>query len=290
MSAISSIAGIAPSATGRAPAFAAELRKLSAFARRDLLIAWSYRGAFIGEWVGLITGALMFYFVGLMVDPKTLPVYGGTHATYMEFVASGIALGAFLQLGLGRVGAAIRGEQLAGTLESLLMTPTSISTIQVGSAAYDLIYVPIRTALFFVIIALAFGLHFEPSGIAPAAFTLLLFIPFVWGLGVASAAITLTFRRGGGPFTLVVSALMVGSGAFFPLGLLPHWVSEIAQFNPITLAVDGVRRPLLGGGFGGIWPHGLLLMPMSALTLALGLYAFRLALRREQRRGTLGLY
>jgi ABC-2 type transport system permease protein len=274
----------------RPSGFTDELRKLSAFARRDLLIAWSYRGAFFGEWIGLLTGAATFYFVGLMVDPETLPSYGGTHATYMEFVAAGIALGAFIQLGLGRVGAALRGEQLMGTLESLLMTPTSLSTIQVGSAAYDLIYVPIRTAVFFVVIAVAFGLHFDAAGGGPAALALLLFIPFVWGLGVLSAALTLTFRRGSGAFGLAVSALMVGSGAFFPLDLLPHWVTSVARFNPITLAVEGLRRPLLGGGWDGIWPDALLLTPMSVGTLAIGLFAFRVALRREQRRGTLGLY
>ncbi|MDX6408871.1 MAG: type transport system permease protein [Gaiellaceae bacterium] len=274
----------------RPTSFVGELRKLPAFARRDLLVAWSYRGAFFGEWIGLLTGTLTFYFVGLMVDEKTLPSYGGSHTTYMEFVAAGIALSAFIQLGLGRVSAALRGEQLMGTLESLLITPTSVSTIQVGSAAYDLIYVPVRTALFFLILTLTFGLSFEPSGFAPAFLAMMLFIPFVWGLGVMSAAITLTFRQGGGAFALGVSALIVGSGAFFPLDLLPHWVTTVAQFNPVTLAVEGVRRPLLGGGWEGIWPRGLALAPVSVVTLAVGLYAFRLALRREQRRGTLGLY
>jgi hypothetical protein len=76
--------------------------------------------------------------------------------------------------------------------------------------------VPIRTALFFVIIAVAFGLDFEPSGVGPALLALLLFIPFVWGLGVASGALTLTVRRGTGAFTLLVSVLLVGSGALLP--------------------------------------------------------------------------
>jgi ABC-2 type transport system permease protein len=284
------VTGATIAARARWPFLAGELRKLPAFARRDFLVAWSYRTAFIGEWVGLAAGAAGFYFVGLMVDPQKLPAFGGTHATYMEFVAAGIALMAFMQLGLGRVGAAIRQEQLAGTLESVLMTPTSIATIQVGSAVYDLIYVPIRTAVFFVIIAFAFGLDFEPSGIAPALLSLLLFIPFVWGLGVASGAMTLTVRRGSGAFGLGVTALMLGSGAFFPLELLPNWVTSVAQFNPITLAVDGIRRPLLGGGWEGMWPDVAILAPMSLGTLFVGLYAFRLALRREQRRGTLGLY
>lgn len=279
-----------PVTGSRYSSFVDELRKLPAFARRDLLTAWSYRGAFFGEWLGLVGGALTFYFLGLMVDPKTLPSYGGTHATYMEFVAAGLALTTFLHLGLARVAAALRGEQLMGTLESLLMTPTSVSTIQVGSAVYDLVFVPIRMALFFTILAFTFGLSFEPSGIGPALLSLLLFIPFVWGLGVMSAAITLTFRKGAGAFTLLVNGLVLGSGAFFPLELLPHWVTWVAQVNPVTLAVEGVRAPLLGGGWEGLWPEGVFLAPISAATLALGLIAFRLALRREQRRGTLGLY
>ena len=277
-------------ARGRRSFALGEIRKLAAFARRDFLVAWSYRTAFLGEWVGLVAGAAMFYFVGLMVDPAKLPSYGGRHATYMEFAAAGIALTAFIQVGLGRVGTAIRQEQLTGTLESVLMTPTSFATIQVGSTVYDLIYVPIRTAVFFVLIAVAFGLHFEPSGIGPALVSLLVFIPFVWGLGVMHGAITLTVRRGSGAFGLGVTLLTISSGAFFPLQLLPHWFSSVARFNPIALAVQGIRRPLLGGGWTGIWPDAVILAPVSVATLALGLYAFRLALRREQRRGTLGLY
>ena len=48
---------------------ALELRKLAAFVRRDFLVAWSYRLSFLTELLGLVAGALVFYFVGLMVDP-----------------------------------------------------------------------------------------------------------------------------------------------------------------------------------------------------------------------------
>ena len=54
-------------------ALAGELRKLPAFVRRDFLVAWSYRLPFIGDWIGLALQAFTFYFVGLMVDPSTLP-------------------------------------------------------------------------------------------------------------------------------------------------------------------------------------------------------------------------
>jgi len=277
--------------TTRLGAFVGELRKLPAFARRDLLVAFSYRTAFISDWLALIAGALMFYFVGLMVDPAKLPQFGGSQTTYLEFVAAGIVLGVFIQFGVGRVGSALHGEQLMGTLESLLMTPTSTATIQLGSVVYDLIYIPIRTALFLLVIAIGFGLDFEPSGAVPALLALLAFVPFVWGIGMFFAAATLTFRRGAGVFGLGVLFMMTASGAYFPLDLLPGWIEALARFNPMTVAVEAIRQPLLAGSdWRALSEDMLTLVPVSAASLTAGVLAFRLSMRRERGRGTLGLY
>jgi ABC-2 type transport system permease protein len=276
---------------GRLALVAGELAKLPAFLRRDFLVAWSYRMMFFSDAAALGFQALSFYFIGLMVDPGVLPVYGGSRATYMEFVAVGIALGVFIQLGLGRVAAAIRNEQLMGTLEALLMTPTQPTTIQLGSVVYELVYIPVRTAIFFAVVAIAFGLSFEPGGLLPALVILLLFIPFVWGLGVASAAATLTFKRGSGGIGLGVTVLTLFSGAYFPLDLLPGWATTVAELNPIAIAIEGMRETLLGGaGWSQAGRALLVVTPVSALSLAAGLLAFRASLRRERRRGTLGLY
>jgi ABC-2 type transport system permease protein len=275
----------------QAAAVAGELAKLPAFLRRDFLVAWSYRAVFVSDVAALSFQALSFYFISLMVDPQVIPSFNGTQATYMEFVAVGIALGVFLQLGLGRVSAAIRNEQLTGTLEALLMTPTQPATIQLGSVVYELIYIPIRTALFFGAIAITFGLDFEADGLLPALAILLLFIPFVWGLGVASAAATLTFRRGSAGVGLGATLLTLFSGAYFPLELLPGWGTSIAELNPVAIAIDGMREALLGGaGWSQAGRALLVITPLSAVSLVAGFFAFRASLRRERRRGTLGLY
>jgi ABC-2 type transport system permease protein len=276
---------------GRVDGLVGELAKLPAFLRRDLLVAWSYRVAFVGDLFNLAAQTLTFYFVGQMVDPSKLPVYGGTQATYLEFVAIGIGVSAFLLFGLGRVAQAVRGEQLMGTLESILMTPTASPTVQIGSVFFDLIYIPIRTALFLFVVAVAFGLNFHAEGIVPAALVLLVFIPFVWGLGVLVAALTLTFKRGMGAVGLGALALGIFSGAYFPLSLMPHWLASVAADNPIARAMDAIRTALLSdAGWAGIASDLALLAPLSALSLAIGLFAFKLALRRERRLGTLGLY
>lgn len=278
-------------AEGRLPVLTGELAKLPAFVRRDFLQAWSYRMSFASDAVGLVVQAVMFFYIGRMIDPDALPTYGGARVTYMEFVTIGISLSMFLALGLGRVATAIRGEQLMGTLESVLMTPTSPATVQLGSVLYDLIYVPLRTGLFLAAVGLTFGLHFDTGGILPATVVLLAFIPFVWGLGIASAAALLTFRRGSGGVGLAVTLMALGSGAYFPLALFPGWVGTLAELNPMAAAIQGMRLPLLGdAGWAEVGPSLAILAPASVVTLAAGILAFRLALRRERRTGTLNLY
>ena len=268
-----------------------ELRKLAAFVRRDFLVAWSYRLSFVTGFLGLIGGALVFYFVGLMVDPAAIPPVDGRPVTYLEFAIVGMALGGFLHLGLERVSAALRNEQLMGTLESLLSTPTSPATVQVGSVLFDLIFIPLRMTILLTTLALVFGLGLQLDGVPQALVVLVFFMPFVWGLGILAAAITLTFRRGAGVVGLGVAALTLVSGLYFPVGLLPGWLTAAAQANPLAISAEALREALLGGAdWSAIGPDILILTPLLILSFFLGTVAFRFALRRERRLGTLGAY
>lgn len=264
---------------------------MPAFFRRDFLVMWSYRLAFFVDWANLIAQVVIFSLVGRLVDSSLLPTFGGSPTTYVEFVVTGIAVASFLQIALGRVVNAIREEQLMGTLESLLVTPTSPLTVQLGSVMYDLAYVPLRTVLFLVVAAVLFGARLDPSGLIPVIVILLVFIPFVWGLGMVAAAAVLTYRRGAGALGFIVSVLMIGSNTYFPIDILPEWAQSMATLNPISIAVEGTRMALLGGeGWDAVWPTIRVLLPMAATSLLIGLGALKLALRRERRRGTLGLY
>jgi ABC-type polysaccharide/polyol phosphate export permease len=85
--------------------------------------------------------------------------------------------------------------------------------------------------------------------------------------------------------------LTIFSGAYFPLQLLPGWASAAARYNPIAVAVEGMREPLLGGpNWATTGLDVLFLAPTSACSLFFGILVFRRALGRERRRGSLGLY
>ena len=269
----------------------AEVAKLPAFVRRDVKVALSYRVAFASDLLGIAAQIVVFYFIAKLVEPSKLPTFGGTEVSYLEFVTTGIVLNLALGVLLYRVAGAIRQEQLQGTLESLLATPTATATVQIGSVASTLLMVPLRAMLMMGAIAIVFGLHFDPGGIVPAALIVAALVPFAWGLGLATGAAIVTFRRGTGLLGAGTTLLGLASGAVFPLALLPAWLAAVAEWNPLAIAIDGVRDALLGGaGWSDALADIAVLLPLSALTLAFGVYLFKLALDRERRLGTLGMY
>ncbi len=269
----------------------AETQKISAFLRRDLLIMLSYRAAFVGDLFAIAVQALTFGFIAKLVDPSALPTYNGVQAGYFEFVMIGVVIATVSGLMLQKVSMAIREEQMIGTLEALLVTPTHPTTVQAGSAAFDLLFVPVRMALLLLVVALTLGLDFQADGVLPSLVLLMCFVPFVWGLGLIAAGAVVTFRRGGGVIGIAMAGLGLASGAFFPLALLPDWVQTIAEANPVAIAIEGIREALIGGtGWSGIGASVAILVPLSALSVFAGVLAFRAALTREYRNGTLGLY
>jgi len=272
-------------------ALVAELYKLPAFVRRDWKIALSYRAVFLGDIVGLAMQILVFFFVAKLVDPGKLPEYGGTVPTYLAFVVIGLVINLTAGVLLYQVSAALRQEQLTGTFEALLATPTAGATLQLGSIAYTLIFVPIRAAVLLTAIAIGFGLELQLSGVLPGFVLLVAFLPFTWGLGLVAAAAVVTFRRGSNVTGVAVTLLGLISGAVFPIALLPPVLQTVAEWNPFAIAIDGIREALIGGtGWGAAVDDLLHLLPLSIAGLALGVLCFRWALARERRRGTLGQY
>jgi ABC-2 type transport system permease protein len=120
---------------------------------------------------------------------------------------------------------------------------------------------------------------------------LVAFIPFVWGLGIITAAAALTIRGSTAGIGFGMSVLTLISGAYVPLNLFPSWVQAFAEFNPLAIAIAGMREALLGGsGWSDLAGDVAKLLPLSIASLAVGIFAFRVALRRERRSGTLGHY
>lgn len=268
-----------------------EAHKLPAFVRRDLRIMLSYRMGAVSGLMAIFIQIIAFSLLGKLVNPARMPEFSGVRASYLEFVAIGICVNMTVLLLLNELARALRIEQMIGTLESLLTTPTRITTLQIGSTLFNLLYVPLRLCLFLAAIWLVFGLRLHPRGILPAAVLMLEFLPLLWGFGLIAGGAVLTFRRGTGIIGGGAAILGLGSGAVFPLSVLPGWLEHVAALNPLAIVLTAVREALIGGASWSTLATPLLeLLPLACGSVVAGIFVFQLMLRRERRLGTLGLY
>ena len=268
-----------------------EAPKLAAFVRRDFRIMLTYRVGFLAGLLGIIVQVVALSLLGKLIDATRMPVFDGTRASYVEFVVIGVCLNMTVLLLLHELARALRNEQLTGTLESLLVTPTRIETVQFGSTLFNVLYVPLRLCVFLAGIAVVFGLDLHVSGILPAAVLTLEFLPFLWGIGLLAAGAILRFRRGAGMVGTGAAVIGIGSGVFFPLSVLPSWLARLDGYNPLAIVLNALRDALIGGaGWAQLAAPMIELLPLAVLSTAAGIVLFRYFLRREQRLGTLGLY
>jgi ABC-2 type transport system permease protein len=261
--------------------------RLSAFLRRDLREALSYKFSFVSSFVGILLSSATFYFVAKLVPPGT-PSLGPFGGDYFSFAVVGVAFSSLLGMFQEGLSAVVRSAQVSGTLEALLVTPVSMPTVLFGSSLYSLILQVFRTTLHLGVALAFFGMTLGrvnvPGVLSVGALTVLCFL----GVGILSASFILVYKTGN-PFGWVlgtVSGLL--GGVVFPIALLPPWIRWVSSFLPVTYALDGMRKSLLASaGFAEVLPDIAALAMFNIILLPASLLAFRLAVRKAKKDGTL---
>lgn len=265
------------------------LTVLGAFLRRDWRIDLSYRAAFGASLVSSILSLAVFYFLSEVIDEDAIE-QAGTTGDYFAFVAVGLAIFTIVQSSMISFSRKLREEQTTGTFETLMSTPASPALVILGSACYEILRAVIDAVLLLAAAVILFGLEFEidpgSGGVILVALigTLTLFA----SIGVAIGAITVLFKRVAAVIGLVLAAVSLLSGVYFPIEVLPAPFQLIAESLPITWALDVLRAALLGGQVDAAQLVGLLLS--AALLLPLTLQGFRASVARARRTGTLAEY
>ena len=113
------------------------MSKLLAFLKRDLRAELSYRFSFLFNVLAVFLEIASYYFLARFIG-TAVPGLGLYGDDYFAFVLVGVALHHFLATALAAFSRSIRESQLAGTLEALLATQSSLPTIILSSAAYRL--------------------------------------------------------------------------------------------------------------------------------------------------------
>ncbi|HTW13246.1 MAG TPA: ABC transporter permease [Solirubrobacteraceae bacterium] len=180
-------------------------------------------------------------------------------------------------------------ERWEGTIEYTFMAPLSRAVHLGGMGLFGVIYGLVRTAVLFIAVGLFVGLHFQGADFMTALVMLAVAsISFV-GIGMMTAVLPLISPEKGAQLGLVAQGLLlVVSGVYYPVSVLPQWMRWIATVSPATYALKAVRAGIqngasLGSQWGNIWP----LLILGAVTIPLGLVIFRAGERYAKRSGKL---
>ncbi len=251
-----------------------------------------YRRYWLWEVVWLVYAIVAVLSVGYLASGLgTLGALAGPSrlAAAQLYLLVGALLWQYLSMVFFETAFAIVWERWEGTIEHTFMAPVRRVTHLLGCASFALVYALLRTAIILALLLLAFHLdlsHADPGGavLVLAAATL----P-VLGLGILTSILPLLYPEKGEQMAFAVQGvLLLVSGVYYPLSVLPGWLQAVGAVSPLTYILEGIRASLLEHrGAAAQLPLAGLLTAMGMALVAGGIILFARAERRAQRLGLL---
>jgi ABC-2 type transport system permease protein len=200
---------------------------------------------------------------------------------FLSFMLAGAMVQSTLMTGnSGAISLAIDIEM--GFTDRLFVAPISRYSVVLGRLIATAM-LGAFIAVFFLVLGLIFGVEIK-EGVPAALWIVILVSAASLGFGAIAAAIALRSNSASvvqGIFPLIFVILFL-SDAFFPANLMLEPAAGIAEYNPLSFIVDGIRGPIIDG-----WDATEQLKAIASVVGigALGLALCGLALRGRVRRG-----
>jgi ABC-2 type transport system permease protein len=172
--------------------------------------------------------------------------------------------------------AALVREKERGTVEQLLVSPlTPVQIILPKVVAMTLVILCATAVGLFGVMRPAFGVPIKGS--IGLLFSLTaLFIMATAGMGVFAATVTRNQAQVGMLTLLAVAPMLLLSGIFTPLEMMPAWVRHLMAFSPLRYFIEIVNGILLKGiGIEMLWTQALSMGLVGGSLFGFGLWRFR---------------
>ena len=263
----------------------------------EMVAVWGYvqRNYFLTKrylmweivWLVYVTiNAMAITFIGAGVE-----AVGGTidKEFLMTYLLVGALLWNYLSMLFDVLSETVSWERWEGTIEYTFMSPSSRVTHLLGMGFYAVVYGILQTAMTLGVCYLFFDLDLSEANYGGAVLVLAVASFSLVGFGVVAAVLPLLSPEKGQQVSYIVaSVLLLVSGVYYEVEVLPGWMQMIARFSPVTYALEGSRAALLdGAGAGELWESIWVLLVMGAVFVPLGLCVFHLGERYAKRTGKL---
>ena len=263
-----------------------EARAAYAFVERNYHLTRRYLGWEIVYLIYSLVSSLSILFLGASVQTQDQQLAGQGLILYLLV---GTLVWAYLGVVFDVIADMISWERWEGTIEYTFMAPITRATHLIGSCIFGVLYGFIRTGVILAVIALFFNIDLSGANFAGATVGLLIGSVGFVGLGIMASTLPLLFTERGAQMTQIVrAALLLVSGVYYPISVLPGWMQTLATVSPATYVLEAARQSLLQGAgpvqlLPVLWPLAL----TGVVCIPLGLMTFGVAERYVKRTGRL---
>jgi ABC-2 type transport system permease protein len=256
-----------------------EFRGSYAFIERNLFLVKRYWGWEFAFLIYAIAGALSITFIGVEQDNQELVLSLMIGAIFWNY----------LSIVFGFIAETVAWERWEGTLEYTFMAPIRRWVQLLGSTMFAVMYGLIHTTVILVVLTLFFGLDLSHANFVTAAVIMFIGSASFIGIGMMAAVLPLMYVERGAQMTFVLqSLLLLVSGVYYSIEVLPGWMQVLSKFSPATYVLDGVRKGLIEGTpVTELWYDIVPLVIMAVVLIPLGIWVFGRAERYAKRTGKL---
>jgi ABC-2 type transport system permease protein len=180
-------------------------------------------------------------------------------------------------------------ERWEGTIEYTFMAPLARPVHLAGMGLFAVLYGLVRAILLFGVVAFFFDLEMPRADFAAALLVLAVASVSFVGIGMMTAVMPLISPEKGTQLGFIAQGiLLVVSGVYYDVSVLPGWMQAVATVSPATYALEGIRDSIIeGAGVGEVWGAIWPLLVIGAVSIPLGLEVFRRGERYAKRHGKL---
>jgi ABC-2 type transport system permease protein len=266
-----------------------ETRASLAFVERNLYLVRRYWHLELAFLIFNVASAMSVLYIG---EAQMQSNGAGSREGQLDLVlylGIGTVVWAYLRAVFANVGEMVAWERWEGTIEYTMMAPISRLAHMLGVSLFSIIYGLARSALLLGVLALFFSVDLSNANLGGAALILLVGSVSFLGFGIMAAVLPLLFPERGEEMTFVISSiLLLVSGVYYPISVLPDWMEPLATVSPATYVLEGMRAALLEGTPTlALGPSILPILILGALTLPLGVAVFGWGERYAKRTGRL---
>lgn len=225
-----------------------EMRASLAFVERNLYLVRRYWHLELAFLIFNVASAMSVLYIG---EAQMQASGGASREGQLDlvlFLGIGTVVWAYLRAVFANVGEMVAWERWEGTIEYTMMAPISRLAHMLGVSLFSIIYGLARSALLLGVLSLFFSVDLSNANLAGAAIMLLAGSISFLGFGIMAAVLPLLFPERGEEMTFVISSiLLLVSGVYYPISVLPDWMQPLATISPATYVLEGMRSALLDG-------------------------------------------